>query len=298
MFSPGGLPLGLISATARFQEATYWLSPELWFGQSGIKGFGRRIAIVLLLLTCTLIALISGPSAALLMMPQDFSTWPGGAAKFPLIGSRDTLWPSELLSAWSVCNNSSILDETQAKTKLETDSCSTSTGLLIAQTLQGSKLDNQYYRVEITDGLVRREVSVILPALSVDNESWAITVHLASCVYSQLLSWTWHYEAIESAPGTTGLGSFSKYRYRVKDRTVASIRSRVPITRVSCYVDDSLTSFNEISAPVVSFQSIQIEVEIVKEAHLSYKASLPQSAPYRAALGAARPHCSVERDTN
>jgi len=77
-----GLPFGLVSAPSRFQELSFWRSSDFWFGQARLPNLPKRFKIILLLLVCSLIALFAGPSSALLMLPQEFTDWPGGGATF------------------------------------------------------------------------------------------------------------------------------------------------------------------------------------------------------------------------
>jgi hypothetical protein len=247
-FGSEGLPFDLVSAPSRFQELSFWRSPDFWFGQAGLLNLRKRFKIILLLLLCSLIALFAGPSSALLMLPQDFTDWPGGGATFFMIGTDDTLWPNQLLTGPSFCNASTDDSELQS---LENRNCLSSSSLPLSQTLQGWQFGNDYYAVDVTDGPVHRQINIIVPSLGNDTDTWAITVHMASCVYSVLLTGLWHSLAIFEAPMAQGLGSYAKYRYRSFLGTTATIQSQVPVVRANCEVDSSISSFLEVSQPLV-----------------------------------------------
>jgi len=111
------------------------------------------------------------------------------------------------------------------------------------------------YTIDVTEGLVHRQINIIVPPLGNDTDTLAITAHMASCVYSDLLTDMWHNLAIFEAPMAQGLGSYAKYRDRSFLETTATIQSQVPVVRVNCEVDSSMSSFSEASQPLVCSSS-------------------------------------------
>lgn len=82
--SQQGVPLGLLSSPFRFNSINYFWStafllgvttrPELWLL--------RRVLAVLLVFPCGVLAVVVGPSVALLMILNTESAWPAGGTDF------------------------------------------------------------------------------------------------------------------------------------------------------------------------------------------------------------------------
>lgn len=242
-----GLPLGLLSAPWRFQDASLWLCPELWVGRRGIKRLTKSILVFSLVLTCTLLASFSGPSSAVLMIPHWVTNWPGGGATFNIIGDNSILWRDELLTA-EPCRRSRSQDGSQAISELINDTCASSSAVAIAQALQGWMFEDVYYPIDVTDGLVHRKITLNIR----EKETWAITPQLAPCVISRVLSLTWRTGAIISHATDAISSSYAKYRYREKKATVTMMESQVPIVRVSCSMYALDSSLVELLDPTVS----------------------------------------------
>lgn len=247
LFDTDGLPLGFLSAPSRFQEPSFWFSPDLWFGQKGIKSLRKKILMLSLVLTCTLLAVFSGPSSAVLMIPQWFTNWSGQGATFHVIGDNSTIWPDELRNG-EPCGRAQSQDGPLALLGLINDTCAASSTTAIAQALQGWTFRDIYYPIDVTDGLVRRKITINLNGL----DTWAITPQLAPCVVSRVLSKNWRFRAIFSRMTDSIFSGYAKYRYRDRKATVAIMKSQVPLVRVSCSIHDFMSNFVEPLNPTVS----------------------------------------------
>lgn len=250
LFGTDGLPLGFLSAPSRFQEASFWFSPDLWFGRKGIKSLRKKILMFSLVLTCTLLAVFSGPSSAVLMIPQWFTDWSGGGATFQIIGDTRTIWPDDLLNA-EPCGRAKSQDGPLALLGLINDTCATSSTAAIAQALQGGMFGDVYYPIEVTDGLIRRKITINLNGPN-GPDTWAITPQLAPCVVSRVLSFIWRFGAIRSRMTDSVFSGYAKYRYRKREATMAVMESQVPVVRVSCSMHNFMSDFVEPLDPMVS----------------------------------------------
>lgn len=205
----------------------------MWIGRKGINGFTKRCLFTLLLFACTLLALFSGPSAAVLMLPRWTTIWPGGGATFHLLGNNNTLWPEELST-----NTSPILDDYRGSPPRNlghsNDTCLPSSTAAIAQSLQGQLFENEYYDIDVTDGLVHRKITVVLPGLTGEWETWATTPLLAPCIVSRLLSETWRFQAVFAQETYRVLGKYNNYKWRERGSTTVVIETQIPVVRASC----------------------------------------------------------------
>lgn len=251
MFGADGLPLGLLSAPSRFQEISFWFSPDLWVGRRGIKSLRKNCGILLILFTCTMLALFSGPSSAVLMIPQWTSNWHGGGAVFHMIRDSQTLWPDELTIAME-CSSEPYQDNLQAISGLINNTCPSSSTAAIAQALQGSDFDYGKYEIDFTDGLVRRKTSVVGPRETRNIETWATTPMLAPCIVSRLLSDVWVYTAIQSSMTDHAFSSYRNYKYRDRQQSRVTMVSQVPIVRTSCFMHEFGRDFVEPIESMVS----------------------------------------------
>lgn len=83
-----GVPFGLFSSGLEFQRLSYFWSPELLgsFPMSNIR-------LLLLTIAAGLIAMLAGPSTAVLLIPNQIN-YPAGSTSYYINGSSDVLWPS------------------------------------------------------------------------------------------------------------------------------------------------------------------------------------------------------------
>ncbi|KAG8533075.1 uncharacterized protein KY384_001858 [Bacidia gigantensis] len=109
-----GIPLGLLGAGIDFTKLSYFWSPELLGGARTLfKGRRkyRKIQLGLFIIFAGVLAVLTGPSCAVLLVPSK-QDWPAGGTSLFLNGTKDEFWPVQLAS-------SPFLDST----------CSSSTGI-------------------------------------------------------------------------------------------------------------------------------------------------------------------------
>ena len=93
-----GLPLGLVVAGFEFSKLSYFFSPEL-LGSLKHVIYGtaklRKLFLILFLILVGGLAVVIGPSCAVLLVPQS-QDWPAGTAEFEFNVPKSTLWPATL----------------------------------------------------------------------------------------------------------------------------------------------------------------------------------------------------------
>ncbi|KAG6361266.1 hypothetical protein INS49_009491 [Diaporthe citri] len=173
-----------------------------------------------------------------------FTDWSGGGATFHIIGDNSTIWPDELRNG-ELCGRAQSQDGPLALVGLINDTCATSSTAAITQALQGWTFGDAYFPIEVSDGLVRRKITINLNGTD-RPDTWAITPQLAPCVVSRVLSVDWRFKAIFSRMTDSIFSGYAKYRYRKRDATVAVMKSQIPVVRVSCSMSDSVEPLDPI----------------------------------------------------
>ena len=106
-----GIPLGLLGAGIDFTKLSFFWSPEILGSvRSLFKGRRkyRKIQLGLFLILAGALALLAGPSCAVLLVPQ-IQDWPAGGTSLFLNGTKDEFWPVEITanpSLNSTCSSS------------------------------------------------------------------------------------------------------------------------------------------------------------------------------------------------
>lgn len=92
LMTDSGLPFGAIVAGLQFKEISYLWSLEFW---GAVRASWRRkrdkTVLILLIITCSCLALSAGPSSATLMRPR-LDNWPAGGTDFWIALTPDELY--------------------------------------------------------------------------------------------------------------------------------------------------------------------------------------------------------------
>ena len=95
-----GIPLGLLAAGIDFTKVSFFWSPEMLGSVRnlfrGPRKY-RKILLGLFLVLAGALALLAGPSCAVLLIPQQ-QDWPAGGTTIFLNGTKDELWPVEIVA--------------------------------------------------------------------------------------------------------------------------------------------------------------------------------------------------------
>ncbi|KAL1860254.1 hypothetical protein Daus18300_009308 [Diaporthe australafricana] len=234
LFGSTGLPLGILAAKTRFVDATFITSPDF---RCGIRGLPRRKAwfVGILIFLCSILALLSGPSSALLMLPQRHDDWPAGGATYFLVGTNESIWPSQLdKEAIGGVHCQTPSQGALEMQLLNMSSCVWAGYPSILQFFQSKHFNYKYSTITIQDGLVVRDMVI--------RDEWAFAVHAPTCLYSEALSAIW-YSAMFYAPSATpgSLEKFANLQYRQRGGNVMTLPSLVPVVRTTCFMNSSVT---------------------------------------------------------
>ena len=96
-----GLPFGAMLGGYEFTSLSYIWSKEFWAAITKSKAYysiSRRTAVAILLFTATILASVTNPASAIIMIPRsDF--WRACGTQYWLNSSSDALWPARVESA-------------------------------------------------------------------------------------------------------------------------------------------------------------------------------------------------------
>lgn len=246
VFGSSGLPLGLLSSKQSFPQVQYLLSPEFRFGLGGLT-IRKRLLFGLLILTSTVIALLAGPSAALLMIPTRKDSWPAGAASIWLKGDESTLWPSKVTGddiGGPVCESpgSQVLTSYQ----LNFSGCVWAGSPYLAAAFRQIHF-NIPRQLSIDDGLLKRDM--IIRQRGDVHDTHVLTSHLSAGILSKLAGNRW-YDALLH---THHSSKHYTLRYRARNLTMGITQSWLPAVRTRCRLNDPLSQ-NGSDVLMVCFQ--------------------------------------------
>lgn len=94
----GGIPFGALFGTLAINQVSYLWSMEFW-GSVGSKHlpFRRKLAMMVLVSICFILAAASGPASAILLVPR-LDYWPAGSTNIWLNASFNDIWPDRYVS--------------------------------------------------------------------------------------------------------------------------------------------------------------------------------------------------------
>ncbi|MDI1492721.1 MAG: hypothetical protein OHK93_004503 [Ramalina farinacea] len=90
----GGLPLGALVSGLQISQFAYLWSMEFWGTlRSTTYPISRKLKLLIVILTCFTVAILAGPSSAVLLIPRlDF--WPAGSTDIWINATPDDIYPS------------------------------------------------------------------------------------------------------------------------------------------------------------------------------------------------------------
>ena len=244
-----GLPLGLVSAGADFTKLSFFWSPQL-FGSLRTLFRGprkyRNIQLGVFLLLAGAIALLAGPSCAVLLVPQT-QVWPVGSTPVALNGTVDDFWPVSLTanpSLAAICSSSGANQYGTCPSGgfnsiwshySRLDAANYADYVLpYAAELSGNRY---YWPIESMPPISTRTISLGGPQNTVYRyRPWMIQTHLAAAVVLDQLMKDW-WNALLSD------GAYSVPE--IDDRRAASTHVYNPYVRVRCAPADVLSALNQ-----------------------------------------------------
>ena len=184
------------------------MSPELRFGLAGFARRRKRLLFGLLILSSTLISLLAGPSAALLLIPTQRSDWPAGGASFWLTGDDDSLWPSTLTASsvgGSDCEHPNV--ERLSTEALNSSGCIWAGYSSLAEAFRQRHFSPGFDLIA-DDGVLKRDF--VIRSKGEVAETWVLAIHMAVGVLSKNVANAW-YDALRGI-------SMSSWRYTLRYR--------------------------------------------------------------------------------
>ncbi|KAL8748045.1 MAG: hypothetical protein Q9190_000130 [Brigantiaea leucoxantha] len=239
-----GIPLGLLGAGFDFAKLSFFWSSEIFGSLKGLfRGSRkyRKVQLLLFLILAGALALLAGPSCAVLLVPQT-QDWPAGGTVFFLNGTKDDFWPVSLdyrpSPATSLCSSSNgtkyaicpsggfyslwshyaKVDHSNYKNLVPS----------YAKDLSGNRY---YWTSENLPPLTTRTISLG----SADGNAFFVQPHLSVAVLLDQLMHDWW---------TTLLLKYKLNERNVDDRRAASSKVYSPFVNVQCAPATMLSSSN------------------------------------------------------
>ena len=89
-----GIPFGALLAGLQISQISYLWSMEFWGTIRSVHiSPGRKFTLLILVFTCMVLASLSGPSSAVLLVPR-FDYWPAGSTDIWVNSSYNDLYPT------------------------------------------------------------------------------------------------------------------------------------------------------------------------------------------------------------
>ncbi|KAH8594151.1 hypothetical protein B0O99DRAFT_688174 [Bisporella sp. PMI_857] len=288
LYSSTGLPFGILTAKTRFVNVTYLISPEFVFGV--LKLSWRKAWVTLLVVLFTLLAVLAGPSSALLMIPKTRDNWVAGRATFSMVGTNESIWPLKLDG--SSIGGSHCLSPSEVHFESQPMNMSSCTwwgyqSILTSFLSWGweSNLNSVDVSVPI-QGRLKQTITLDIHEAYVS----ATGVNLPACLYSKALEDTWINAVANSRVRSAKFFTWANLRYRNKLGSNVYIKSQLPFVKVGCIVNSSMP-FSHVSNktfPTTNFNDSQILSKWLEEPekslNISRFADFTYSSAYLAVL--------------
>lgn len=100
-----GLPLGALVSGLQISQFAYLWSMEFWGTiRSATLPILRKLKLLIVIMTCFTLAILAGPSSAVLLIPRsDF--WPAGSTDIWINATSDDLYPSLSVTSRGPCGD-------------------------------------------------------------------------------------------------------------------------------------------------------------------------------------------------
>ncbi|KAL3304931.1 hypothetical protein RB213_003717 [Colletotrichum asianum] len=222
----GRLPFPDILQPTRIIHRYFW-SADFWGAifcpSSKPRSYIKRLALLALIEISSLIAVMAGPAAAVLMLPaqRDFDI---GGGVYWASGGDAELWPKVLDAEYYSSWNCSSLQNQLEQHQYPAAGFSTLHSHYLANTVR----PRTHVDYQITTGLVSKSIYV-QPSAAYTSDAWAFTAHgLSTCVHD--LMWFLHLRSLDfldrrqarTPLGLTNLKFSSKQRYTLETQKPAA----------------------------------------------------------------------------
>ncbi|KPM42359.1 hypothetical protein AK830_g4230 [Neonectria ditissima] len=223
-----GLPLGLMGAGFNFTSLSFFWSSEFW-GSITYKHPSpfRKACIFVVLVIAGIIAVLAGPTSAVLMIPRELD-WATGGGIFWLNGTREQMWPSKLNPSSQNCSGNIWVSDPR---------CLSNGYFPIVETFRTRKggVKDGVVSFELQDRDIRKTVHarVRVPDLTV-IETWVYTVHTPTAImqaatyalWASALGYLRQNARLTTHPNPDSLGYAAS--------RVATVKTELPAVRTVC----------------------------------------------------------------
>lgn len=241
VFGPEGLPIGLVFAKLRFADISYLFSHDFRAGCSGFSQKRHRGSLGVLVALCSIIAILIGPSVAVLIIPTHFDLWPAGGVSFWLNGDLTPETFDSNLSQYQLC-----FEETENATRLYTPDPSVMQCPWAGFANLQSELKQQAYSpsnvLTYGAGSVQQELDFIrgtqyYPSSPGDIRYWSVTSNLAIGTVARYMAQNAWCPALFSSPQTSSGGAERNFVFREPFSSRAIVQGvHLPLVRTQCSV--------------------------------------------------------------
>lgn len=230
LHGPTGLPFGILTANTQFVDATYLISTEFRMNVFGLIQ-SKKWFLVPLLVACTLLALLAGPSSALLMIPQSHNDWDAGHATFYMAGTNESVWPTLLDQEYIGGTHCLSPNQSDLTAQLPSAESCIWWGSATIQEYFLSSVWDFFQNMPVQDELISRIIHLEMNGPSIVGNG----VYLPACLYSNLFVGIWE-DAKQTAP-IAAQGSLRKWanlQYRSKTGSTITMNSLLPFVKTLC----------------------------------------------------------------
>ena len=237
LFREKGLPLGIIAAAhGGFSQPSYFWSPEFWYGCKGFRSFRWALAFGLMLSLAGVMAFLTGPATALLMLPAFRNTWPAGAATFWLKGTPSDLWPASLdVSHIGGETCQQTVSSTANLISFETSGCIWNGWSAVAQWARATSSNDGSGNITVHDLAIARNLEYVT-----SDPSAAVSPHAAVGIPASYVAWVWWYATYLSDSNHLAMAKRNLHD-RLRMSSVLSVDGSIPWARAQCTSNENVT---------------------------------------------------------
>ncbi|KAK3693060.1 hypothetical protein B0T22DRAFT_504410 [Podospora appendiculata] len=225
-----GMPLGLMLSSFRFVDMTFLLSHEFRAGSTGFQRRRTRWGFALLVISCALIAILVGPSTALLLIPVYVKDWPGGGGSVLLNGD---LAPStvDVSPSWDPQCTPTVENMTLLNSGISSlASCPWAGFPYLSEILALSVYNG--VPLLYKDAISPREITYWTSA---EWRTFIFGANIGAGAAAQFLSNLWCSAMLGGAPKAGPGTIYANLHQRLRNGTKGNLESQLPLVRAECF---------------------------------------------------------------
>jgi hypothetical protein len=261
LYGSRGLPFGILTANIQFVDATYLISPGFRTNLRGLLS-SKKWILVLLIVACTILALLAGPASALLMIPQSHDDWDAGHATFYIPGANESVWP-ELLDEKYI-GGTHCLSPYQSNLTAqlpEAENC-VWYGSAAIQEYFLTAIWGFYQNMPVQDQAISHTIHFEMYPPFVVGVTGVISsgVYLPACVFSRFFVKMWELAKVNAPIARGPLREWANLQYRVKTGSTVTMNSLLPFVKTLCN-----SSWSEPPATKVRHEALEVGIMLIDD---------------------------------